>query len=37
MLIVETIARIRRETFIDAKTIEAIARDLKISRIAIPR
>jgi predicted transcriptional regulator len=32
MLIVETIARIRREHFIKGKTIKEIARDLKISR-----
>ena len=32
MLIVETIARIRREHFIKGKTIKAIARDLKLSR-----
>ncbi len=32
MLVVETIARIRREYFIKGKTIKEIARDLKISR-----
>src|SRR3954462_2087927 len=32
MLIVETIARIRREHFIKGKTIKEIARDLKGSR-----
>src|SRR5258708_836422 len=32
MLIVETIARIRREHFIKGKTIKEIARDLKVSR-----
>src|SRR2546422_10046973 len=32
MLIVETIARIRREHFIKGKTIKEIARDLKMSR-----
>jgi hypothetical protein len=32
MLIVETIARIRREYFIKGKTIKQIARDLKVSR-----
>ena len=32
MLIVETIARIRREHFIKGKTIKDIARDLKVSR-----
>jgi predicted transcriptional regulator len=32
MLIVETIARIRREYFIKGKTIKEIARDLKVSR-----
>jgi len=31
MLIVETIARIRREHFIKGKTIKEIARDLKVS------
>src|SRR5260370_28378026 len=32
MLVVETIARIRRERFIKGKTIKEIARDLKVSR-----
>ena len=32
MLIVETIARIRREHFIKGKTIKEIARDLNVSR-----
>jgi DNA-binding NarL/FixJ family response regulator len=32
MLIVETIARIRREPFIKGKTIKEITRDLKVSR-----
>src|SRR5581483_448886 len=32
MLIVETIARIRREHFIKGRTIKEIARDLKVSR-----
>jgi predicted transcriptional regulator len=32
MLVVETIARIRREHFIKRKTIKEIARDLKVSR-----
>src|SRR5260221_14356359 len=32
MVIVETIARIRREHFIKGKTIKEIARDLKVSR-----
>ena len=32
MLIVETIARIRREHFIKGKTIKEITRDLKVSR-----
>ena len=32
MLIVETNARIRREHFIEDKTIKEIARDLKVSR-----
>ena len=32
MLIVETIARIRREHFIKGKTIKEIARDLRVSR-----
>src|SRR6516165_508005 len=32
MLVVETIARIRREHFIKGKTIKEIARDLKVSQ-----
>jgi transposase len=32
MLIVETVARIRREHFVKGKTIREIARDLKVSR-----
>jgi DNA-binding transcriptional regulator LsrR (DeoR family) len=32
MLVVETIARIRREHFVKGKTIREIARDLKVSR-----
>src|SRR5256886_8975677 len=32
MLIVETVARIRREHFLKGKTIKEIARDLKVSR-----
>src|SRR4029453_16062187 len=32
MLVVETVARIRREHFIKGKTIKEIARDLKVSR-----
>jgi transcriptional regulator with XRE-family HTH domain len=32
MLIVETMARIRRERFIKGKTVKEIARDLKVSR-----
>jgi hypothetical protein len=32
MLIVETVARIRREHFVKGKTIREIARDLKLSR-----
>ena len=32
MLIVETIGRIRREHFVQGKTIREIARDLKLSR-----
>src|SRR6202163_2378412 len=35
MLIVETIARIRREHFIKGKTIKEIARDLKVSRTTV--
>ena len=34
MLIVETIGRIRREHFVQGKTIKEIARDLKLSRKA---
>src|SRR6202043_184310 len=37
MLIVETIARIRREHFIKGKTIKEIARDLKVSRNTVRR
>jgi transposase len=37
MLVVETIARIRREHFIKGKTIKEIARDLKISRNTVRR
>jgi len=32
MLLVETIAWIRREHFVNGKTIKEIARDLKVSR-----
>ena len=32
MLVVETIARIRREHFVKGKTIKEICRDLKVSR-----
>ena len=32
MLVVETIARIRREHFVQGKAIKAIERDLKVSR-----
>src|SRR6516164_5740791 len=32
MLVVETVARIRREHFVKGKTIKEIARDLKVSR-----
>ena len=35
MLVVETIARIRREHFIKGKTIKEIARDLKVSRNSV--
>jgi transposase len=35
MLVVETVARIRREHFIKGKTIREIARDLKVSRNAV--
>jgi predicted transcriptional regulator len=37
MLIVETIARIRREHFIKGKTIKEIARDLRVSRNTVRR
>src|SRR5205814_1633569 len=37
MLIVETIARIRREHFVKGKTIKEIARDLKVSRNTVRR
>ena len=37
MLVVETIARIRREHFIKGKTIKEIARDLKVSRNTVRR
>lgn len=37
MLIVETILRIRREQFPTGKTIEQIARNLKVSRNTIPK
>src|SRR5213594_1557347 len=37
MLIVETVARIRREHFIKGKTIKEIARDLKVSRNTVRR
>jgi hypothetical protein len=37
MLIVETIARIRREHFIKGKTIKEIARDLKVSRNTVSK
>ena len=37
MLVVETIARIRREHFIKGKTIKEIARDLKVSRHTVRR
>ena len=32
MLIVETIAKVRRDYFVDGKSIKAIMRDRKISR-----
>src|ERR1700758_4112502 len=35
MLVVETVARIRREHFVKGKTIKEIARDLKVSRNTI--
>jgi transposase len=37
MLIVETVARIRREHFVKGKTIKEIARDLKVSRNTVRR
>ena len=37
MLVVKTIARIRREHFIKGKTIKQIARDLKVSRNTVRR
>src|SRR5690348_17173050 len=37
MLVVETIARIRREHFVKGKTIKEIARDLGISRNTVRR
>jgi transposase len=37
MLVVETIARIRRERLIKGKTIKEIARDLKVSRNTVRR
>ena len=37
MLVVETIARIRREHFIKGKSIKEIARDLKVSRNTVRR
>ena len=37
MLIVETVARIRREHFIKGKTIKEIVRDLKVSRNTVRR
>src|SRR5215831_316822 len=37
MLVVETIARIRREHFVKGKTIREIARDLKVSRNTVRR
>lgn len=37
MLIVETIAWIRREHFIKGKTIKEIARDLKVLRLLLER
>ena len=37
MLIVETISRIRREHFVKGKSIEEIARDLRISRNTVRR
>src|SRR5713101_8077477 len=37
MLVLETVARIRREHFIKGKTIREIARDLKVSRNTVRR
>jgi transposase len=37
MLVVETVARIRREHFVKGKTIREIARDLKVSRNTVRR
>ena len=37
MLVVETIARIRREHFVKGKTIKEIARDLGVSRNTVRR
>ena len=37
MLVVETIARIRREHFVKGKTIKEIARDLSVSRNTVRR
>ena len=37
MLVVETIARIRREHFVKGKTIKEIVRDLKVSRNTVRR
>ena len=37
MLIVETIGRIRREHFVQGKTISEIARDLKLQAAQLPR
>src|SRR5258705_13176803 len=37
MLVVETVARIRREHFVKGKTIKEIARDLKVSRNTVRR
>ena len=37
MLTVETIGRIRREHFLNGKTIKEIARDLKVSRNTVRR
>jgi hypothetical protein len=35
MLVVETIARIRREHFIKGRTIKEIARDLKVAAVTL--